>query len=81
MKGQEFELMEEMAIYKPTDIRQGFKERKAILIVGMEQFKLTELQQARFEVLVGCRYNKENNELKLTCELFPEYEQNKTKVH
>jgi hypothetical protein len=37
------------------------------MIVNMAQFNLTHLQKERFKVLVGCRYNEETDQLKLTC--------------
>lgn len=71
----------ERIVYKSTDISNKIKGRKAILLADMGQFKLTELQLARFKVLVGPRFNEEKNTLKLTCELFPDYLQNHTKIH
>lgn len=68
-------------VYKPTDIRQDMKGRRAIILANMEQFKLTELQLARFKVLVGCRYDEKTNTLKLTCEMFDNFDQNFTKIH
>jgi hypothetical protein len=47
----------------------------------MPQFSLTEFQLARLKVLVGCRYKDETQQLKLTCELFDNYDQNHTKIH
>jgi hypothetical protein len=68
-------------VYNPTDIQADLKGRKAIVLVDLVQFKLTEMQLERFKVLVGCRYDKENNKLKLTCEVFDNFEQNFTKVN
>jgi hypothetical protein len=81
LRGREFEVEVERVIYKSTDIREEMKGRKAILLANMEQFQLTELQLERFKVLVGCRYDEKKNVLKLTCELFPDYLQNHTKIH
>lgn len=81
LSGREFEVQVERVIYKSTDIRQELKGRKAILLASMEQFQLTEMQLERFKVLVGCRYDEKTNILKLTCELFPDYLQNHTKIH
>jgi hypothetical protein len=39
------------------------------------------MQLDRFKVLVGCRYNEETKELKITSDQFPDYEQNHTKIH
>jgi len=55
---QDYEVDIQQIIYKPTDIRQVMKGRRAILLANMDQFKLTELQLARFKILVGCRYNE-----------------------
>ena len=48
----------ERIIYKPTDIRQDLKGRKAVLIAPLAQFSFTELQFARLKVLVGGRLNE-----------------------
>ena len=48
-------------VYNLTDIQADLKGRKAIIIVPMEQFELTELQLARLKVLVATRYNEETN--------------------
>jgi hypothetical protein len=39
------------------------------------------MQKERFKVLVGCRYDEEKDKLKMTCELFDNFEQNHTKIH
>lgn len=71
----------ERVVYKSTDISRELKGRKAILLANMEQFQLTEMQLERFKVLVGCRYDEKSKLLKLTCEHFPDYNQNHTKIH
>jgi hypothetical protein len=81
LRSQEYEVEVERVIYKSTDIRQEIKGRKAVLLADMAQFNLTELQLARFKVLVGPRFDEEKNTLKLTCELFSDYLQNHTKIH
>lgn len=81
MANRQFELEVERVIYNPTDIQADLKGRKAILIADLDQFQLTQLQLERLKVLVGCRYDQEKNRLKLTCEMFDNYEQNFTKIH
>ena len=44
-----------------------------MLCVDMGQFKLTELQEDRFKVLVGCRYDVEKKRLRMSLEQFPTY--------
>ena len=49
-------MKQQRVMYNQTDIQADHKGRKAILLVDIDQFQLTELQMARFKVLVGGRF-------------------------
>ena len=57
MRSKEYDIIIEKIVYN-NDPQADFKGRKAIILVDIGQFNLTELQEARFKVLVGSRYKE-----------------------
>lgn len=46
----------------------------------MKVFQFTHLQMERFKLLMGSRFDEKTGKVKMVCEMFPEFEQNKDKI-